>query len=54
MGRAITDIRALCKQGEFGKALLLVETLRRKYPQNRQLHELEQRLHRALDDQGVP
>ncbi len=51
VGRAIGEIRELCQHGEYGKALLLVETLRRKYPDNRQLRELEKRLNKALDQQ---
>lgn len=49
--RSIREIRQLCAQEQFGKALMLVESLRQKYPSNRQLQELESRLHRSLDQQ---
>ncbi|MCH8551394.1 MAG: hypothetical protein LAT62_05620 [Natronospirillum sp.] len=52
VSRAIGEIRDLCQQGEYGKALFLVETLRRKYPDNRQLRELEKRLNKALDQRS--
>ncbi|MEX0584336.1 MAG: hypothetical protein WEB07_01130 [Natronospirillum sp.] len=39
----------MCREGRFGHALMLVESLRQKYPDNRQLTELEQRLNLALD-----
>lgn len=49
--RSILEIRQLCEQDQFGKALMLVESLRQKYPANKQLKELEARLHRSLDRQ---
>lgn len=49
--RSILEIRQLCEQDQFGKALMLVESLRQKYPANKQLKELEARLHSSLDRQ---
>lgn len=49
MHKSIREIRQLCEKGDYGKALLLVESLRQKYPDNRQIRELEKRLNRSLD-----
>lgn len=47
--KSIQEIRQLSENGDFGKALMLVESLRQKYPDNRQIMELEKRLNRSLD-----
>jgi len=49
--KTVQEIRNLCRQHQYGQALMLVESLRQKYPDNRQVRELEQRLNRALDHQ---
>ena len=49
MHKSIQEIRLLSEKGDYGKALMLVESLRQKYPDNRQIRELEQRLNRSLD-----
>lgn len=49
--KSVQEIRLLCQQHQYGKALMLVESLRQKYPGNRQVRELERRLNKALDHQ---
>lgn len=51
--RAIVEIRTLYRQRQFARALMLIESLRKKYPNNAQLQELETLLARELDVQQM-
>ncbi|MFY0664084.1 MAG: hypothetical protein JXQ97_05630 [Natronospirillum sp.] len=51
--RAIVEIRTLYRQRQYARALMLIESLRKKYPGNAQLRELEVLLTRELDVQEM-
>lgn len=51
--RAILEIRTLYRQQQYARALMLIESLRKKYPNNAQLRELETLLTRELDVQEM-